>query len=129
MSYIILRGRWCDITVLNVHAQTGDIIDDMKRSFYEKLEFPKHYMTILLADFNAKVSRKDTLKSTIGSESLHYIKNDEGLGEVNFATPKNLIVKSTMFPHLNIRKFAGISPDGNTNILSIFWKKGDSIQV
>jgi hypothetical protein len=24
MSYILLRGRWCDIIVLNVHAPTED---------------------------------------------------------------------------------------------------------
>jgi hypothetical protein len=29
MSYIILRGRWCDI-VLNVHAPTEDKIEDIK---------------------------------------------------------------------------------------------------
>jgi hypothetical protein len=29
MSYIILRGRWCDIIVLNVHVPTEDKIDDM----------------------------------------------------------------------------------------------------
>jgi hypothetical protein len=33
MSYIILRGRWCDIIVLNVHAPTEDKIDDME-NFY-----------------------------------------------------------------------------------------------
>jgi hypothetical protein len=38
MSYITLRGRWCDIIVLNVHAPTEDKIDDMKDSFYEELE-------------------------------------------------------------------------------------------
>jgi hypothetical protein len=38
MSYIILRGRWCDIIVLNVHAATKDKIDDMKDNFYEELE-------------------------------------------------------------------------------------------
>jgi hypothetical protein len=26
MSYIILRGRWCDIIALNVHASTEDKI-------------------------------------------------------------------------------------------------------
>jgi hypothetical protein len=46
MSYIILRGRWCDISVLNVHAPTDDKIDDMKGRFYEEQEpvfekFPK----------------------------------------------------------------------------------------
>jgi hypothetical protein len=30
MSYIILRGRWCDIIILNIHSPTEDKIDDMK---------------------------------------------------------------------------------------------------
>jgi hypothetical protein len=33
MSYIILRGRWCHIIVLNVHAPTEDKTDDVKDSF------------------------------------------------------------------------------------------------
>jgi hypothetical protein len=46
MSYIILRGSWCHIIVLNVHAPTEDKIEDVKDSFYEELErvfdkFPK----------------------------------------------------------------------------------------
>jgi hypothetical protein len=36
--YIIGRGRWCGIIVLNVHASTGDKLDDMKDSFYEEPE-------------------------------------------------------------------------------------------
>jgi hypothetical protein len=38
MSYIILRGRWCDIFVLNVHVRTEDKIDYLKNRFYEDLE-------------------------------------------------------------------------------------------
>jgi hypothetical protein len=34
MSYIILRGRWCRIVVLNIHTPTEDKIDDVKDSFY-----------------------------------------------------------------------------------------------
>jgi hypothetical protein len=37
MSYIILKGRWCDIIVLNVHAPAEDKIDDIKDRFYEEL--------------------------------------------------------------------------------------------
>jgi exonuclease III len=37
MSYIILRGRWCNIIVLNVHAPTEDKVDDMKDRFCEEL--------------------------------------------------------------------------------------------
>jgi hypothetical protein len=60
ISYIILRGRWCNIIVLNVHAPTEDKTDDVKDSFYVELEcvfdkFPKYHMQILLGDFNAGV--------------------------------------------------------------------------
>jgi hypothetical protein len=76
MSYILLRGRWCHIIVLNIHAPTEDNIDDVKGNFYEELErvfdkFPKYHMKMLLGDFNAKVGREDIFKLTIGNESLH----------------------------------------------------------
>jgi hypothetical protein len=35
LSYILLRGHWCHIIVLNVHA---DNTDDVTDSFYEELE-------------------------------------------------------------------------------------------
>jgi hypothetical protein len=69
----------------------------------------------LLGDFNAKVGREDILKPTTGNESLHEIRNDNGVRVVNFATSKNLIVKSTMFPHHTIHKSTWTSPDGKTH--------------
>jgi hypothetical protein len=38
MSYVILRGRLCDIIVLNVHAPTEDKTDDVNDGFYEEVE-------------------------------------------------------------------------------------------
>jgi exonuclease III len=38
MSYITLKGRWCDIIVLNVHAPIEDKDNGIKDSFYEELE-------------------------------------------------------------------------------------------
>jgi hypothetical protein len=69
ISYIILRGRWCHIIVLNVHAPTEDKTDDVKDSFYKELErvfdrFPKYHMKILL-DFNAKVGCLIDSRNTI----------------------------------------------------------------
>jgi hypothetical protein len=78
-------------------------------------KFPKYHMKILLGDFNAKVDREDIFKLTIGNESLHEISNDNGIRAVNFATSKNLRVKSTMFPHRNIDKYTWTSPDGKTH--------------
>jgi hypothetical protein len=37
MSYIILRGRWCNVIALNVHAPCEDKGDDVKDSFCEEL--------------------------------------------------------------------------------------------
>jgi hypothetical protein len=82
--------------------------DELDRVFHK---FPK-YMNILLGDFNAKVGREDIFKRTIWNESLHEIINDNGVRLVNFATSKNLAVKSTMFQHCNIYKYTWTSSDG-----------------
>jgi hypothetical protein len=37
MSYIILRGGWCNIIALNVHAPCEDKSGDVNDSFYEKI--------------------------------------------------------------------------------------------
>jgi hypothetical protein len=70
ISYIKLRGHWCHIIVLNIHAPTENKIDDVKDSFYEELErvfekFPKYYMNILLEVFDFKVGKEDIFKPTI----------------------------------------------------------------
>ena len=64
LSYIVLRGRWCNIIDLNVHVPSEEKSDESKGSFYEELEkvfnhLPKCHMKILLGDFNAKVGRED----------------------------------------------------------------------
>jgi len=46
LSYIVLRGRWRNIIVVNVHAPSEEKSDESKHSFYEELEhvfdhFPK----------------------------------------------------------------------------------------
>jgi endonuclease/exonuclease/phosphatase family metal-dependent hydrolase len=120
MSYITLKGCWCDIIVLNVHAPTEDKDDDMKNSFYKELEwvfdqFPRYHIKILLGDFNAKVGREDIFKPILGNESLHEASNDNRVRVVNFATSKNLIIKSTTFPHCDIHEHTWTSPDGVTH--------------
>jgi hypothetical protein len=117
-SYITLKGYWCDITVLNMHAPTKDKDDVLKDSFYEELEqvfdqFPRCHIKILLGDFNAKVGREYIFKPIIGKESLHETSNRVRV--VTFATLKNLIVKSTTFPHHDIHKHTWTFPDGVTH--------------
>jgi exonuclease III len=84
MSYIILRGRWCNIIVLNVHAPCEDKGDDEKDNFYDELgcvfdQFARYSMQILLGEFSVKVGRENIFKPTIGNETLHDISSDSGV--------------------------------------------------
>jgi hypothetical protein len=66
MPYLKLRVRCFHINVLNVLAPTEDKTDDLKDSFFEKLEcvfdiFPKYHMKIVLGDFSGKVGKETLL--------------------------------------------------------------------
>jgi hypothetical protein len=130
MPYITLNSRWCGIIVLNVHAPTEDD-DDIKDSFYEELEqvydqFPRNRMKILLGNFNSNVGREDIFKPITGNESPHEASNANGVRVENFATSKNLIVKSTIFSHRDIHKHNWTYPDGVTlNQIDILIDKKD----
>jgi hypothetical protein len=56
---------------------------------------------ILLGNLNIGVGRKENFKIMTGNETLYKINIDNGVGVENFATPRNLSVKSKMFPHRN----------------------------
>ena len=102
VSYIVLRGRWCNIIDLNVHAPIEDNCDVSKDHVFN--HFHRYHMKILLGDFNAKVWGQNIFKPTTDNECLHQDSNDNGVRIVNFVSSKNLVVKSTMFPHRNIHK-------------------------
>ena len=63
LSYIMLRGRWCNIIVVNAHAPSKEKSDESKDSFYEELEqvfdhFPKYHMKMLLGDLMQKWGKR-----------------------------------------------------------------------
>ena len=63
VSYIVLRGRWCNMIVLNVHAPSEKKSDRSNDSFYEELEkvsdhFPKYDMKIILGDLMQKWGKR-----------------------------------------------------------------------
>jgi hypothetical protein len=71
-GYVFSRGRWCNITVLKVHATS----EDSKARIYEELEqvfnhILTYRMNILLGECNEKLGREGVFKPTIGNDSLH----------------------------------------------------------
>ena len=71
LLHIVLRGRWFNIIVLNVHAPSEEKSDDTKDSFHEELKqvfdhFPKYHIKIVLGDINAKVGREKSSNPLLG---------------------------------------------------------------
>jgi hypothetical protein len=75
-------------------------------------------MKIRPGDFDAKLERMDIFKPTIVNESLPQDSNDNGARIVNFATSKDVVVKSAMFEIRKIRTYTCISPNGKTHTWS-----------
>jgi hypothetical protein len=72
-------------------------------------------MEILRGYFNGKLGKEGIFKPTIGNKGLHESSTDNGIRLVNFATSKNLRVKSTMFSLLSIHKYTWTSPGSKTH--------------
>jgi len=102
-----------------VHARSeekpmikGQICEELEQVFDH---FLKYHMNNLLGDFNGKMERENIFKLTVGNENLRRNGNGDGVRIMQFATPKNLVVKSTIFSHRNLHTYNWTSPDGNTH--------------
>ena len=56
-------------------------------------------MKILLRHFSAKLRKEDMFKPTVWNENLHQDSNDNCVRIVDFATSKNVVLRSMMFLH------------------------------
>lgn len=112
-----LKCKWYNVIMINCYAPTEDKHDDIKTVFYDELEIlydslPNWKPKIVIGDFNAKIGKETMYRPTIGKESLHRETNENGSMLVTFASNKNMVVSSTMFPHKNIHKQTWMSPCG-----------------
>ena len=74
-----------------------------------------HWIIVCFGSLQHLAGRTHIFKLTIENKSLHQDSNDNGVRIVNFTTSKNLVVKSTMFPHRDFHKYTWTSPDGKTH--------------
>jgi hypothetical protein len=65
----------------------------------------------LMGYLNVKVGREDIFKQTVLNESPDGISNNIVVRVLNFATSKNLVVKSTVFAR-DFHKYTWTSPEG-----------------
>ena len=104
-----IKGKFHNITFVNVYAPTEDAEDEIVDEFYAKLqlvcdELPKHDAVITLGDFNAKLGTERMYRDTIGRHSLHDTTNNNGFKLIQYAVANNFKVLSTWYPRKDIYK-------------------------
>jgi hypothetical protein len=114
-----VKGKFHNITLINIHAPTEDKEDDVKEQFYEELQrthdrVPKHDVTIILGDMNAKLEKEKPFSQIVGCHTLHDISNENGELAANYAIINDMFLISTKFQHKKIHTGTWISPDHQT---------------
>ena len=79
----------------------------MKEQFYEQLQrthdrVPKHDVTIIISDMNAKLGKEKVFSQVVGHHILHSIYNENGEMVANYAISNNMFLISTNFQHKKI---------------------------
>ena len=117
----IIRARFQakqgKLTIIQCYAPTNEADDEAKKDFYLALQseiekVPKHDVTIVMGDLNAKVGNDNTGNERVmGKYGCGNI-NDNGERLVDLCGINNLVIGGTIFPHREIHKLTWISPNG-----------------
>ncbi|XP_055622403.1 craniofacial development protein 2-like [Toxorhynchites rutilus septentrionalis] len=116
MYRLRIKGRFFNISIINVHSPHLASPDDDKGEFYAQLEreyerCPKHDIKIIIGDFNAQIGKEQEFKPVIVMYSAHPLTNENGLRLIDFATSKNMAVRSTFFQHKFVHQYTWRSPN------------------
>jgi exonuclease III len=72
-----VKGKFHNITLINIYAPTEDKEEDIKEQFYEELQrvqgrVPKHDLTTILGDMNAKLGKEKAFSQVVGRHTTQY---------------------------------------------------------
>ena len=114
-----VKGKFHNITLINIYAPTEDKEENIKEQFYEELqrtqyEFPKHDLTVILGDMNAKLGKEKTFSQVVGRHTLHNSSNKNGELAANYVISNDTFLISPNFQHKKIPNGTWISPDHQT---------------
>jgi len=99
---IRLKGKYRNITLINIHAPTEENDDDVKEQFYAELQqvqekVPNQDQFIILGDCNAKIGRENAYQKVTSKHILHDTTNGNGLLVCEYATVNGMVVARTFF--------------------------------
>ncbi|XP_058449191.1 uncharacterized protein LOC131429161 [Malaya genurostris] len=115
MCRLMIKGRFFNFNIINVHSPHSGSTDDDKDAFYAQLErkydcCPSHDVKIIIGDLNAQVGQEEEFRPTIGRFSAHQLTNENGLRLIDFAASKNMAIRSTFFQHSLPYRYTWRSP-------------------
>jgi hypothetical protein len=134
---IRIKGKYNNVTLVNVYTPTEDKADSEKEDFYENLQLlidqiPKSDTILVNGDADVKLGNEDIYNEVSGKHTLHELSNRNGEMLLEFAIGNNLTVMSTQFQHKRIHKGIWLAPDQITlnqiDLVLINNKKKDLIE-
>ena len=113
------HSKFQKVTIIQCYAPTNTSPQEEKDIFYEQLQAtlekgPKRDITLVMGDLNAKVGNDNKGREAIMGSHGHGLMNENGELFTDFCEQNDLVIGSTIFPHLNIHKITWISPDQKT---------------
>lgn len=110
-----IKGRFFNVSIINVHSPHLASDDDDKDAFYAQLEreydsCPSHDVKIVIGDLNAQVGQEEEFRPVIGKFSAHQLTNANDLRLIDFAASKNMAIRSTYFQHSLPYRYTWRSP-------------------
>ena len=114
-----IKGKYNNITLINVYAPTEDNTEETKEQLYDNLQYlldktPKNDTVIILGDVNAQLGKERLYREVTGLHSLHEETSRNGELLCEFAYANNMVVMNTNFQHKRIHKITWLSRDQNT---------------
>ena len=91
-----MKGKYNNITLINVYAKTEDNTEETKEQFYNNLQYlldrtPKSDTIIVLDDVNAQLGKEWLYKEVTGHHTLHEETNRNGELLCEFAYANNTV--------------------------------------
>ena len=123
VSSMIICGRFHSahkkVTMIQVHAPTNYVEDEMKEDFYTKLQETvnqchQNDMIAVMVDFNANVRRDNRGRERVMGRHGAGEGNDNGEGLCEFTSMNEMVIEDTLFPHKQKHRMTWISLDGKT---------------
>jgi hypothetical protein len=97
---VLPKTRFFNLSIINAHTPTEDKEEEEKDQFYYLLnrtydKAPSNDIKMVIGYLNAKIGKEGIYKGRVGEQSLHTDSNDNGQRITNFATGRNMAMRST----------------------------------